>query len=421
MDTDNQIHSALEHAASELEPDTKAAWARVRARLDRQPGSILHAPGRLGRSVALLVAGLLVVTTAAYAYYRLTLSDPGLESVLESGLATTLDDSQTVSGPPGGIAAETIDGVTAVVDWAYADGSRVAIGFSVSGLDLPDNVDPTLVLNSVNLRDSLGTPYDEGALDWSLEAGSEPGSFQGTYIAYQHLDALPTDSVQLHLEIELGGQSVVVVPSDAAPVDGPAPTEWYTSIAPIGTFAFDFELPVYQPVVVHPDQTVEAAGLAVRLDSLTVNPSMSTALVCFETPAPGDWGLDASLQIGEGPSVPADPTTMTAVRVPDASQPCQDLSFPAPFSGTPTRAVLTVGRILSSPAEYTEASCAAAALNLAQEGTGVDFRCNLGDGRGSIEILAKPEGMNQDTAFGLIDTAFRQVVEGPWVFTVDLH
>jgi hypothetical protein len=432
MDNNDRIRRALDLTAGELAPDTKAAWVSIRSRLAGGAAGERPRPRHLGRALVMIVAAMLVLTSAAYAYYRLQLSDPGLEAVLEAGLASTVDASHTMDELPtaightpesGGrqvIAAQTNEGVTVTVDWAYADGGRVAVGFSVRGLVLPDNVDPTLVLKSVHLSDSLGTPYDEGALEWSLEAGSEPGSFHGTYVAYQQLLALPSDSVQLHLEIELGGHTVVVIPPDAPPLNGPPPTQYVAAIAPIGIFGFDFELPIYEALIVHPDQTVEAAGITMRLETLTVNPSLSTARLCFTYRALGDWVVDASLRIGDGPSVPADGFSQSPLADPVSDERCQELSFDSPCAGVPTQAVLTAIRLVTNPEMPTDASCAAAREQLLAEGSGVDFRCILTNGGGSFEVLAKPQGMTDQAAFRLIEDLFRQIVPGPWVFTVDL-
>lgn len=168
------------------------------------------------RAVAVLGMVMLVLGGAAYGVSSLLATtwehDPGLQRVMESGLATSIE------------AAQTIDGVTVSLARGYADAHRIAVGYTIDApLRLGGQIgaEPT----GVHLRDRNGRRFSP-----SFSYGSaDPLRLNGAAVlVFDTADQLERDvrSVQLTLTIDevqgLGGS-----------VEGP--------------WEFEFELPVLPP------------------------------------------------------------------------------------------------------------------------------------------------------------------------------
>jgi DNA-binding CsgD family transcriptional regulator len=60
---------------------------------------------------------------------------------------------------------------------------------------------------------------------------------------------------------------------------------------PLAQFRFDFDLPIYEPVIYHPKLVVTANGLEILLDQVTVTPDFTLAYLCFQPPSSADWQI----------------------------------------------------------------------------------------------------------------------------------
>jgi hypothetical protein len=448
-----RIRRALDSIAEEKIPDGLDQWPRIRDRLERQGTT---RPGRRLRVVGLALAialALLAIGTVAYAFYSGWL-DLGLQGVQRSGLITTFEESQAVQGlgpsteaPPPMVlvptgmatttpvsptperpvlAVQSLEGVTVTLNWAYADTSRVAVGYTISGLDLPDVEGGVPVVKSVSLSDDLESRPEAYAYRGATREyweGDEPGSIEGLYIAYQSLDALDVESLDLDLDIELGGTEAIIIPPGVTPTRGTIPAEWLVPIAPIGTVHFHFTVPLYRPVILEPMEVVEAAGLSMRLEWVTVNPSYTDLRLCYDLPDGNDWQPETTLTIGDAAPVPESASSFQWDSA-GHSERCLETSYAVAFGGQPTEVVLTVARLVTSVPGYIAPETCEQVRQRLMDQAGVGFVCDicLGEGRGSdgCQIIQKPEGMSEDEAWCLVEDAFRQIVLGPWVFTVDI-
>lgn len=62
--------------------------------------------------------------------------------------------------------------------------------------------------------------------------------------------------------------------------------------------------------------------------------------------------------------------------------------------------------------------CGKAQAKLDKANSGIIVRCISGDGTGGFEIVSKPANMDQTRAYDLALDAFRDTVDGPWIFDI---
>lgn len=452
MSNQERLRQTLDSIARDQFPDGVDRWPRIRDRLQGRMAARPGRPWRMAGLVAAILMALLAISTVAYAYFWGWL-DQGLQGANESGLITTLDQSQRAQGlgtpsatlpaswafgPTNApsktalsptrerpvIAVQSIEGVTVTLNWAYADTSRVAVGYTISGLDLPEVGGGLPIVKSVSLSDDLETRTEAYAWrgeEWSFNPGSEPGSIEGLYIAYQSLDSVEDENLHLHLDIALGGTEGFVIPPGVTPTPGPIPDEWFVSIAPIGTVRFDFTVALYRPVILEPMQVVEAAGLSVRLEWVKVNPSYTDLRLCYAMPDSGDWQPEATLTMGDEPAV-SQSATRLEWNSPTGNERCIEMSFAVAFGRQPTRMVLAVERLVTTMPELDQADCDTGRRTTQQ--SGVDFLCQITQGQGGggagFLITRKPEGMSDHEAYRIIEDSLREIRPGPWAFTIDI-
>ena len=74
----------------------------------------------------------------------------------------------------------------------------------------------------------------------------------------------------------------------------------------LAQFRFDFDLPIDEPKIFRPRQTVSANGLEILLDQVTVTPNFAQVYLCFPSPSFADWqmGSQSILQIEGQEAVP---------------------------------------------------------------------------------------------------------------------
>ena len=171
-----------------------------------------------------------------------------------------------------GIPPQTINGVTVQIDWAYVDESRVALHYTISGLDWPDGTFWDAMqarITSPALPDdafSGAGGWNHGPVDHGVIAGTDDQLFwDGAVDAQKH------PNIDLNVDIPVEGETSV------------------------GTFHFAFNVPVLDGIrLENLDQTIVANNISMTLKTLVLNPSHAEALLCFQMPSPVDWGLTAS-------------------------------------------------------------------------------------------------------------------------------
>jgi hypothetical protein len=300
------------------------------------------------------------------------------------------------------IPPQTIDGVTAQIDWVYVDESRVTLHYTISGLDWPDGTTSDAMsvrITSSGITDTAysgggswgNTPVEGGVMTGTIDQSLKDGAF----------DASKYPNVHLRVDI---------------PVEGP------TSV---GTFRFELDVPVLDGIrMENLDHTVITNDVSMILKSLTLNPSHAEALICFEMPSAVDWGLTASTITVGGKEYSFSGAEL--VHTPDGKyievtdpERCNRIGFDIPYDESASSITLTVPNLLASvPEVVTPDRVQMANARLADKGIQFDYE-NIDHG-GNIVIQKRPDGMEDVEIYPLIRDALAEQYEGPWVFTVQI-
>ena len=301
------------------------------------------------------------------------------------------------------IPPQTINGVTAEIDWAYVDESRVAVHYTISGLDWPEGT----MWDAMSARITSAAIPDSafsGAGGWN-SSPVEQGMITGTddrLLWSGAVDGSKHPSVDLNVDI---------------PVEGPTP---------VGTFHFAFNVPMLDGIIMENlDQTVVANNVSMTLESLALSPSYAEALICFQMPSAVDWGLTASKITVGGREYPfsggglAQGAEGKNFAVTDPER-CNSIGFNIPYDESASSITLTVPRLLGSiPEVVTAERVEIANQRLADKG--IQFNYDNIDHGGNIVILKRPENVSDVEIYPLIWDALAEQYEGPWVFTVAIQ
>ena len=300
------------------------------------------------------------------------------------------------------IAPQTINGVTVEIDWVYLDESRLALHYTISGLDWPDGT----FWDSMQARiTSAAIPDDSfsGAGGWN-HAPVDQGVLTGTddrLFWDGAVDAEKHPEVDLKVDIPVEGQTTV------------------------GTFHFTLRVPMLGGIRLEDlDQTVVANNISMTLKSLTLNPSHAEALICFQMPSEVDWGLTASKLTVGGREYPfaggglVDGSGGKDFSLTDPER-CNSIGFDIRYDPSASSITLSVPKLLGSvPEVVTAERVQIANQRLAERGIQFDY-VNVDHG-GNIEILKQPKGMPDGEIYPLIWEALAEQYDGPWVFTVPI-
>lgn len=283
--TEQQVTHILEEIAEQAVPAHLDLWPSIRARLqpEQRPSRWAHAlpATRLGWAFLILTL-FLAFGAAVYAVApilsRVFQMEAGLQYVEQANLGQEVDLSQT------------IDGITVTLQRVYADANRIVVGYSVKGPEyLPDN--HTLGPARVTLTDAAGIVFPEsvgyGVTGQSdiLQVSLRPR--EGVYVSTFDASSVEGEPAALDLHLVMDVETNVV-PTPVPPTPGVyadrGPLEPVTPVARTGPFTFDFSLPFIPGRTLELQRTVEAAGIAVRLERVVVTPSETRAILCFDPP-----------------------------------------------------------------------------------------------------------------------------------------
>jgi hypothetical protein len=297
---------------------------------------------------------------------------------------------------------QTINGVTTTIDWAYADEGRVAIHYTISGLDWPKgtSMDPTLM---AQMTSETVPNIWMGGMGWS-QSPVEQGVITGEYdqrLVYGALDQQKNPNIRVNVDI---------------PVEGPAK---------IGTFQFKLDLPVLPgKVIENINQTVVANKVSMTLKDLRLTPSYAEASVCFQMPSAVDWGLTASTVTIGGREYPfSGGGLMHGTKKQDFAltdpERCSTIGFDVAADSAAGSLTLTVPRLVAStPEVISQERVDLANQMLADEG--IEFKYFVLDHGSNIEIVKRPAGKTDEEIYPKIWNALADQYEGPWVFAVPL-
>ncbi len=157
-------------------------------------------------------------------------------------------------------------------------------------------------------------------------------------------DAPQSLDLRLEVAVILSAMPPITATPDAA--GNPGGTMAAPDGEPVGPFIFDFTVPFIPAIVLMPETVVEANGLPMTLEQVSITPSMTRTHLCFTPPdnAP-DWLPMVVLDIGEARVEPLSslgiaPTTATV-----GESRCVTLDFPAPYDLHAAQWTLRVERL----------------------------------------------------------------------------
>lgn len=321
------------------------------------------------------------------------------------------------------IAPQTINGATVIIDWVYIDESRVALHYTISGLNWPDGVrlDATSVRIYSTMAENMGAGAYGGA-SLPVLRGVTMGSFDqllidGTLNADEH------PNIALEVDIPVNG-TTAMYPPDPGSGQQPAPQE-NVSLPDIGTFHFELTVSVHKGIrFENIGQTVVAHDVSMTLKTLVLNPSRAEAVICFQMPSAKDWGLTASkVTIGNsdypysgGGLLPGKDGKEFSLTDPER---CGSIGFDIPYDESATSVTLTVQKLMASLPELIDKEHVNTA-NQRLADKGIQFDYVPTDHGADIEILKQPEGATNMEIYPLIWEALADRYEGPWVFEVKI-
>jgi len=313
----NNIHSALDYIARRDIPDRTDLWPQIAARIERKD-TRMNPKIKLAWTVVLVLLGLILATTAAYAVYRY-FYDPGLQSVHDAGMFTDVDSTAaptvlptlTSDAGPGAVLSpgleQTQNGVTVRLDWVSLLDPRQM--FQISAQGLSDGM--AFGMPQVGYPGVIPEQY-EGAI-FSLGSGS---ALTGRYVSYQII----------RKDGQFGGQVDMQI-------DIPLMQRAGEQLVQVANFHFDLQdVPVIVPNGWGGGETyaVRVNGLEMRQVSSIVTPAYTQARVCYETPAGNPWNIvGATIQFsGQGQtSGPANAAQSITQAEDEGGQRCADLRF----------------------------------------------------------------------------------------------
>ncbi len=255
---EQQVTQILQEIAEQGVSDSLDLWPAIRAQVQpqRRPSWWMRVvpTTRLGwASLALvLLLAFAGASWAGSARNRAFRVEPGLRHIEQAGLGQEVNLSQTV------------DGVTVTLQRVYADANRIIVGYTVSGPTAQKHGFPETILtddrgnvfpHSTEAAQPEFPPYAEAAQDIYIKTIGCVSSFEAD--AVQGTPA----TLSLHLLIDLVSMETAT-----------------------GPFTFDFSVPFDAGRDVEVQQTVEAAGVAMRLERVVVTPSETRAILCFTPP-----------------------------------------------------------------------------------------------------------------------------------------
>lgn len=364
-----------------------------------------------GMALVILLA-LLLLTTVAYAVYRL-MGDPGMQSVQDAGLVTDLNftaqptilPSDTPASTPQpafetGL-SQTLEGITLTLEWVYLDEGRLAMGMKFS--DLPENT--MLDIPQVTFQNI--TPLQSQGYSQSIRSDDH----QAVFVSYQVIQA---DAVGGNVSLSVNVPLVRLGDGEQSP---------------LANFHFEVkDLPVRAGLTIPLQQTyaVRRNGVEIRLKSVRVMPSTTEIVACYDFPtqeAPFWYMQRATVQIGDSSEEGYRPYEYLSEIQDDH---CVRLGFGVGNAGGETQLIFRVRQLvvpLTMQDTVAPERISAANQELAQYGIEIKpASADQTEGPGGWQFVRKPEPGTDPTKDPslLVLQALEEKADGPWEFYVDI-
>ncbi len=332
----------------------------------------------------------------------------------------------------------THGGISIAITWAYADLARIGIEYYIRGVKIPEGYQLFCPVRAVTLKDDLGKEYEK--YTWpSDERPSENFEIQckktgneNDYIVTQSYYGTPADHIQslgLTLSIDLGGFDIYTQNGTMKEFPKYEP------------FTFYFDVPITSSLTLDPNLTQSKNGMEVTLTRLAINPTLTDAYLCISYDNHKGWYPEMTLT-WEGKTYKADETSWARMDVYHKSFPtfmsqftserCYRYSFFLPYQAnpgdpSPRQMVVSLNKVtINAMDALSQEECSASLQEVQRSYPGLDFSCNIhtsdiqGFGPSGISINKMPPEMDQSTAYEIAEKSFKSIVEGPFIFTVNI-
>ncbi len=331
----------------------------------------------------------------------------------------------------------THEGVSIAVTWVYADSARVGIEYRIQGIKVPDGYHLYCPVSAASLKDDAGKEYEKYI--WPpAEGPSENFEIQcrqtengDEYIVTQNyygVTAGHNQSLGLTLSIDLGGFGIYT--KNGVMKEFPAN----------GPFVFHFDVPIIGSLTLDSKITQSKNGMTVTLNRLAINPTLTNAYLCISYDNHKGWYPDITLT-WEGKIYQADETATARMDVYHKTFPtfmsqftterCYRYSFFVPYQINPSvpssqQMSITINKMtINAMDALSQDDCAATRKKVQRSYPELNFSCNIdtSDPQGlaaGLNIDNLPLGMDRSTAYGIIEEDFKSIVEGPFIFTVNV-
>jgi len=443
---DEQLQETLEAIANDAIPEDIDLWEEIEMQLlkDSMPR---RTPFRRLAQVAALVIMLMTVSTGVYAVVNQIIDDGDetIRTLSEADLVTVLDQEQTV------------DGITLTLDWAYADANRIALAYQTM-FDETQVAQPEFGFvfeHDLSTADGQPLPQFLGGGGGGGGGGASPMRFSAANANYDPSGlAISDGTIDLQLAVtayayippelretlcplaDPNGESTVcegiTAPQNGGSGGGgggggPAPeSSDLPPRIPVAeyvpkTITVDFSLPVYPMIERQPEQTVEASGQAVTLQSAAITPSLTELEVCFPQ-------LDAKPGRVVGLTLSAGTTERFFTAWYDVYQvqdDCINVEYSFPILPDVTDTLTVNVEYIRNRPEPTQANADALTAKV-RELLGEDIQLDFHEAPdGSINLIGigGSADIDHNTQQSLIEQAYYEIaggITGPWTFTLDL-
>ena len=402
-----QLQQILQTIADEEIETDMDLWPMIQEQLETTRSRKVRRPLYVVKLIA-AAALTLLVGAVGYAFYQSTIGDEGLAAVDESGLLTHLDLTQT------------IDDVSVMLDYAYADANRISIATRGAGTTLQvPGMNPQVGLVSSELRDGQGRVFDTvitggggGGGGGSVDPSGTPVPVEfsfGQELSYD-ASAIADEPAELDLRLEL-----VVGPTMGRGGGGGGSADAMATTEDDILFVFEFSVPFNPGRTLDAPQTVTADGFDLTLEQVVVTPSLTRLMLCFanpegEAPAPHQvWVPVVNLNIGDeslmNVNVIGKPGTTDAA--------CTPYFIPLALADREGDWTLTVESLrLSNSEDWDDV-----AVDLRQAFEAADAPAIVEAHGFRIDETASEEEIEQTLAIvRTVVGQHQQGIDGPWVF-----
>ena len=205
-----------------------------------------------------------------------------------------------------------------------------------------------------------------------------------------------------------------------APADQPAPAQAVPSSTPFIAPSY----PTAQAELISPNQVV--SGIDVRIERAWLDGKQVNADVCYTVPDASDWTIwKASLKYADVVLQEYGTTFLSSQEPTGDGQPgsrCDTLDFYVPPDANLSTVTISIEALGAFPRQEDYCGLLMPKIQQAfsERGVAVTLACNDVDGKQKMQIVSKPDTMNQEEAEQLVYSDEFFTIKGPWEFTFNL-